>query len=242
MAEKRFEYRYATEDELEEMKQREFAGWMFTYMVVGPNFVVKSYPRFCTRGYAFTTQKRRRSSTTYDADVCSASGDDVYYGHIHEILEIKYLSMVGLRCTVFHCDWHDNTPDRGVRTSAFGVTSVNSRRKLQYYDPFIFASQADQVCYIKYPRVRNRDDPWVTVTRLNPRCRVQGSSELEDPLQPSTSGNLSAAEELGGVGLVVDLTDFGEEAAVHIEDEPVIGEFHQDPDSDSSGDDDSETD
>ncbi|WZY87248.1 hypothetical protein YC2023_033632 [Brassica napus] len=67
------------------------------------------------------------------------------------------------------------------------------------------------VCYIKYPRVRNRDDPWVTVTRLNPRGRVQGSSELEDPLQPNTSGNLSAAEDLAGVGLVVDLTDFREE-------------------------------
>ncbi|WZZ70203.1 hypothetical protein YC2023_081573 [Brassica napus] len=85
-----------------------------------------------------------------------------------------------------------------------------------------------QVCYIKYPRVRNRDDPWVTVTRLNPRGRVQGSSELEDPLQPSTSGNLSAAEDLAGVGLVVDLTDFGEEAVVHVEDEPVTGESHDD--------------
>ena len=31
-------------------------------------------------------------------------------------------------------------------------------------------------------------------------------------------------------------------SVVHVEDEPVIGEFHQDPDSDSSGDDDSETD
>ncbi|KAL0649059.1 hypothetical protein Bca4012_091749 [Brassica carinata] len=99
-----------------------------------------------------------------------------------------------------------------------------------------------QVCYIKYPRVRNRDDLWVTVTRLNPRGRVQGSSELEDPLQPGTSDNLSAAEDLAGVSLVVDLTDLGEEAVVHVEDEPVIGEFHQDPDSDSSGDDDSETD
>ncbi|KAG5388796.1 hypothetical protein IGI04_030337 [Brassica rapa subsp. trilocularis] len=236
--EKRFEYRYATEDELEEMKQREFAGWMFTYvsaglargetfddwiceMVVGPNFV-----------------KRRRSSTTYDAGVCSASGDDVYYGHIHEILEIKYLCMVGLRCTVFYCDWHDNTPDRGVITDAFGVTSVNSRRKLQYYDPFILASQTDQVCYIKYPRVRNIYDLWVTVTRLNPRGRVQGSSELEDPLQPSTSGNLSAAEDLAGVGLVVDLTDFGDEAAVHVEDEPVIGENTEEiPREDRSNDD-----
>ncbi|KAL0733288.1 hypothetical protein Bca4012_009498 [Brassica carinata] len=211
-------------------------------MVVGPNYVVKSYPRFCTRGYAFTTEKRRRSRTTYDAGVCSASGDDVYYGHIHEIMKIKYLSMLGLCCTVFYCDWHDNTPDRGVKTDAFGVTSVHSRRKLQYYDPFILASQADQVCYIKYPRVRNRDDPWVTVTRLNPRGRVQGSSELEDPLQPITSGNLSAAEDVAEGGLVVDFTDFVEEAVVHAEDEPVIGEFHQDPDSDSSGDDDSETD
>ncbi|WZZ66298.1 hypothetical protein YC2023_077668 [Brassica napus] len=75
-----------------------------------------------------------------------------------------------------------------------------------------------------------------------PSSGVQGSSELEDSLQPSTSGNLSAVEDLVGVGLVVDLTDFGEEAVVHVEDEPVIREFHQDPDSDSSGDDDSETD
>ena len=65
-------------------------------MVRGAGYVVKSYPRFCIRGYAFTTQKRRRSSTTYDADVCSASGDDVYYGNIREIMEIKYPGMVGL--------------------------------------------------------------------------------------------------------------------------------------------------
>uniref|UniRef100_A0A0D3EAS3 DUF4216 domain-containing protein n=1 Tax=Brassica oleracea var. oleracea TaxID=109376 RepID=A0A0D3EAS3_BRAOL len=139
-----------------------------------------------------------------------------------------YLSGFTRSCTVFYCDWHDNTPYRGVRTDAFGVRSVNSRRKLQYYDPFILASQSNQVCYIKYPRVRNRDDPWVTVTRLNPRGRVQGSSELEDPLQPSTSGNLSAAEDLTGVSLVVDLTDFGDEAVVHVEDEPVIGESNDD--------------
>ncbi|KAL0762202.1 hypothetical protein Bca101_078353 [Brassica carinata] len=34
MAEKRFEYRYATEDELEDMKQGEFTGWMFTYLKI----------------------------------------------------------------------------------------------------------------------------------------------------------------------------------------------------------------
>ncbi|XP_056845538.1 uncharacterized protein LOC130496903 [Raphanus sativus] len=258
MAEKRFEYRHATEEELEALKMREFAGWMRTYvsdgmargetindwlreMIWGPKYVVKSYPRFASRGYAFTTSKRRRSSKTYNAGVCSAAGDDVYYGNIREILEIVYPGMVGLRCTVFYCDWYDNTPDRGVTTDAFGVTSVHSRRKLPYYDPFILASQADQVCYIKYPRVTNRDDPWVTVTALNPRSRVQGSSELEDPLQPNTSGNLSAAGDVAAVDLVIDFTDFGDEAVVHVEDEPEIGEFHQDPDSDSSGGDDGDS-
>nr|VDD06214.1 unnamed protein product [Brassica oleracea] len=40
-----------------------------------------------------------RSSTTYDVGVCSASGDDVYYENIREIMEIKYPGMVGLRLT-----------------------------------------------------------------------------------------------------------------------------------------------
>ena len=95
-----------------------------------------------------------------------------------------------------------------------------------------------QVCYIRYPRVTNRDDPWVTVTLLNPRGRVQGSSEMQDPLQPSTSGNLRAEGDVAAIDLVVDFTEFGDEAVVHVEDEAEIGEFHQDPDSDSSGDDD----
>ncbi|KAF3586654.1 hypothetical protein F2Q69_00031406 [Brassica cretica] len=148
MAEKRFEYRYATEEELEELKQREFSGWMLTYvsagmtrgetfddwireMVRGADYVVKPYPRFCTRGYAFTTQKMRCSSTTYDAGVFSASGDDVYYGNIHEIMEIKYPGIVGLRCTVFYCDWYDNTPDRGVRTDAFGDPRARWSRRIR---------------------------------------------------------------------------------------------------------------
>ncbi|WZZ25379.1 hypothetical protein YC2023_008780 [Brassica napus] len=45
--------------------------------------------------------------------------------------------------------------------------------------------------------------------------------------------------------VVADLASLqvrSEESVVHVEDEPVIGEFHQDPDSDSSVDDDSETD
>ena len=50
MAEKRFEHRYATETELEEMKQREFAGWMFTY-VSALNFIKFNFSHIYTNSY-----------------------------------------------------------------------------------------------------------------------------------------------------------------------------------------------
>lgn len=53
-----------------------------------------------------------------------------------------YPGMIVMRSTVFYCDWYDNTIDRGV---CIGVTSVHSRWRLQYYDQFILALQADQV-------------------------------------------------------------------------------------------------
>ncbi|XP_013608188.1 PREDICTED: uncharacterized protein LOC106314941 [Brassica oleracea var. oleracea] len=98
---------------------------------------------------------------------------------------------------------------------------VHSRRKLQYYDPFILASQADQVCYISYPRVTYRDDPWVTVTQINPRGRVDGTS-VNEPLQPDSTSNLRAVEDLADVELVENFTEFGLDAVVHSEDEAEV--------------------
>ncbi|KAL0701744.1 hypothetical protein Bca4012_057866 [Brassica carinata] len=135
--------------------------------------------------------------------------------------------MVGLRCVVFYCDWYDTTPDRVVETDAFGVTSVHSRRKLQYYDPFILASQADQVCYISYPRMTYRDDLWVTVTQINPRERVDGTSDNE-PLQPDSTSNVSAVEDLADVGLVENFSEFGLDVVVHSVSEAKVGEFDDD--------------
>lgn len=90
-------------------------------------------------------QKDGSAKTTSDFGVSSKSGADVYYGILREILEIHYPGIIGLRCIVFCCDWYDQTLGRGVKIDEFGVTSVHSRRWLQKYDPFILASQADQV-------------------------------------------------------------------------------------------------
>ncbi|CAN7002716.1 unnamed protein product, partial [Brassica oleracea var. botrytis] len=80
-------HRHATEDELRQLRDNGFAAWLRSYVndglarglvfddwvrefVQGPNYVVKSYPKFCTRGYAFT--RKGHSKTTYDAGVSSS--------------------------------------------------------------------------------------------------------------------------------------------------------------------------
>uniref|UniRef100_A0A0D3D856 DUF4216 domain-containing protein n=1 Tax=Brassica oleracea var. oleracea TaxID=109376 RepID=A0A0D3D856_BRAOL len=90
------------------------------------------------------------------------------------------------------------------------------------------------VYYISYPRVTYGDDPWVTVTQINPRGRVDGTSDNE-PLQPDSTSNLNAVEDLADVELVENFTEFGLDAVVHSEDEAEVGEFDKDSeDSDDS--------
>ncbi|KAL1222025.1 hypothetical protein V5N11_025484 [Cardamine amara subsp. amara] len=135
--------------------------------------------------------------------------------------------MVDLRCIVFKCDWYDHVLGRGVDVDQFGVTSVNSNRRLQHYDPFILASQADQVCYIRYPRITRRSDPWVTVIAISPRGRIYGVSP-HDALQPIITTPMDPVAALSGVDLVVDLTQIG---IVHSESEEEQEEFYEDTDS-----------
>ena len=80
------------------------------------------------------------------------------------------------------------------------------------------------MCYISYPRVTYRDDPWVTVTQINPRGRVDGTSDDDEPLQPESTSNAQAVEDLANVELVEDLTEFGLDAVVHSEPEAEVGE------------------
>ncbi|KAF2600591.1 hypothetical protein F2Q68_00008918 [Brassica cretica] len=62
---------------------------------------------------------------------------------------------------------------------------------------------------------------------INPRGRVDGSSD-SDPLQPNSTSNVSPVEDLEDVELVVDFTQFGDDAVVHSESEAEGGEFDED--------------
>ncbi len=120
-----------------------FPTWL-QEIVSGPSFEATSYVRYCTRGFAFRIHEERPRPTA-DYGISATSGDVVYYGILKEILQVRYPGMLGMRCIVFLCEWYDPTYPEGVQVSQFGVTSVNSSRRLQKYDPFILASHADQI-------------------------------------------------------------------------------------------------
>lgn len=71
-----------------------------------------------------------------------------YYGVLTEIIELQYFE--GKRVVLFKCDWWDVDHIRiGVKIDKHDFVSVNTKRKLVTDEPFVLASQAEQVFYVK---------------------------------------------------------------------------------------------
>ena len=164
---------------------------------------------------------------TINHGISARSGEVIYYGILREILEIHYPGILNLRCVAFFADWYNPIVGYGVRIDEFGVTSVLSRRSLANYDPFILASQADQVNYIRYPRVRNKQDPWVTVTHITPRGKLEGVSDTAAMQQSSSSAIGDLHVDGSEIDLVVDFTGVGDNE-VFSDSESEKGEFNED--------------
>lgn len=132
-----------------------------------------------------------------------------------------------MRCVAFFAGWYNPIVEYGVRIDEFRVTSVHSRRSLANYDPFILASQADQVTYIRYPRVRNKQDPWVTVTHITPRGKLEGVSDTAAMQQSSSNAMGDLHVDGTEIDLVVDFTGVGDNQVIS-DSESENGEFNED--------------
>ncbi|KAG7568012.1 hypothetical protein ISN45_Aa04g008500 [Arabidopsis thaliana x Arabidopsis arenosa] len=141
-------------------------------IVHGPLNKVKTWPMYFTRGYLFHTQNHGAGRKTCNYGVCvkgenytDASDAADFYGNLIDIMELEYEGIVNLRITLFKCDWYDPVMGRGTRRSNSGVVDVLSSRKFNKYEPFILASQADQVCYIPYPYTKKPKREWLNVLK-----------------------------------------------------------------------------
>ena len=162
----------------------------------------KRFSGYVVNGYRFHTKSRDVGSTTQNSGVFLTSlttsfasskdqnlivGDVGYYGAIEDIIEVDYWG--SLNVVLFKCCWYQTDKD------CYGLQRVNFKRLCQKEDPFVLATQVQQVFYIEDPTEKNLH----FVVKKFPKDQY---SELED---------IKNMEDVSDIGFV-------SREAVHVDD------------------------
>lgn len=184
-----------------------------TYIVSGFRFRTKRLDKGKKTQNRGVFIKAEQMSYSSRKDKNPIVGDITYYGELTDIIEVQYLN--GMKFVLFKCDWVENR--MGTKVDEFNYTLVNFKH-LKYKDdresnePFILASQAEQVFYVQDPI----DTDWHVVVPMTPRDqfdRYTTVQEAEEELllngdEPFVMQNLNEDQNLrwvrDGDGVVVD--------------------------------------
>ncbi|GKC06877.1 ribonuclease H-like domain-containing protein [Tanacetum coccineum] len=191
---------YIDEETLDRARDEKFAQWFKDHiqsnggsehlkvLARGPMRYVESHKGYFVNGYKFHTLKHGDGRVTHNSGVCVKGStynefESDYYGLLVEVLEVNYHDSNG-RCVVvlFKCDWFE--PIQGVRVNRkHNLVDIKYKSKGCQNDPFILASQAEQVYYAPYPSMTKDLKDWWAVVKATPRSIyevTQSSSEVVD--------------------------------------------------------------
>lgn len=130
--------------------------------------MVTRYSGYIVNGFRFHTYKREIRRQTQNSGVIvkgdEESGGSEYFGVLTDILELEYGGRN--KIVLFKCDWWDTYNEgRGYKKEANGLTFVNTTRHLATNEPYVLASQVEQVYYIQ----DNKNPDWQMVVKTLPR-------------------------------------------------------------------------
>lgn len=186
----------------EEVGKKEDISKELELLAMGPNRSAKKFCGYVINGYRFHTKYRDAWSKTQNSGVFLTAlttsfasskdqtpkvGDVDYYGAIEEILEIDYWGEFTV--LLFKCCWYHAEKD------LYGMTRVNFNRLLQKSDPYVMASQVQQVFYIKDPT----DETFHNVINRLPRdwCDVETENGNEDDPTDPALHDIHLGHEIG---------------------------------------------
>ncbi|CAN1820113.1 hypothetical protein LINPERHAP1_LOCUS28970 [Linum perenne] len=172
------------------------------HLARSPNNVVQRFNGFIINGYRFHNKEMERKRKTQNSGVMITAttqsyastrdrnpvySDIIYYGVIQEIFEMEY--WINRKIVLFKCDWVSTS--RGVKQDDFGFTLVNFSRRMSENEPFILATQAQQVFYV----ADTMDNDWKVVIKTTPRnlCDLSEQEQVADVETYLQSETLNAA-------------------------------------------------
>ncbi|XP_071739827.1 uncharacterized protein [Rutidosis leptorrhynchoides] len=142
----------------------------------GPSEVVKKYKGYIINGFRFHIKDVEKNRTTQNSGVILQAltssfssardnnpivGDVTYYGVLKDIIELQYGDEK--KVVLFHCDWISN--GSRIKVDENGFTTLDFRGLKQTKEPYILASQAQQVFYVADPVSKD----WKVVIKTTPR-------------------------------------------------------------------------
>ena len=105
--------------------------------------------------------------------VCVRGVDGVeYYGLLQEVLQLTYVGANGCyKITLFKCDWFDTCKGTNIHKQ-YKLIEVNHTSKYPKYDPFVLATQVQQVYFTPYLSVRSDKHAWWAVFKVKARSTI----------------------------------------------------------------------
>ncbi|KAG8372858.1 hypothetical protein BUALT_Bualt12G0110700 [Buddleja alternifolia] len=117
------------------------------HLAYGPDKRATHYEACIVNGIRFHTKRREMNKKTQNSGVVvkveEESGFRDYYGVLTDIIQLDYLG--NHHVVLFKCDWYEG---RSVQKDKYGCTSINTTKPWKTNEPYVLASQAQQVFYV----------------------------------------------------------------------------------------------
>ena len=172
---------------------------------LGPDQRITRYTGIVVNGIRFHTVDRDKYHRTQNSGIIvkgeHQSEEVDFYGVLTDIIELEYCH--GNRVFMFKCDWWDfGNKNTGIKKDGHLIT-VNVSRRWYMDDPFVLATQAEQVFYVN--DIKNGDN-WKIVQKTYPRNLYEvpekeendddeGTILNDEPYQQFDSDNINEIAE-----------------------------------------------
>nr|GEU48711.1 hypothetical protein [Tanacetum cinerariifolium] len=134
----------------------------------GPLRHAWSYKGYFINGFKFYMEKYEEGRVTHNSGVCVKGAcynetECNLYGLLEEVVEVAYCGVGHCVVILFKCKWFDAT--QGVRiNNKHNIVDIKYKSRLINDEPFVLASQVEQVYYAPYPLMtKDLKDWWVVV-------------------------------------------------------------------------------